>query len=110
LASINEYRYRISLYKKVLSPNTWGGYSTTLTLIDTIWAGMTPLQGKELMQYKQLYPTATTIFKIRYRPDITTNIVIKYGSTKYNIVSYIDVNNLHDEIIIYAEVNNSEKK
>jgi len=40
LVSINEYRYRISLYKKILSPNTWGGYSTTLTLIDTIWAGM----------------------------------------------------------------------
>ena len=109
MADINNYRSRILIYKRVYTPTDLGGFTETLTLIDTVWAKITPMQGKELLNYRQVYPTAQDKINIRYRPDMNPDFKILYGSTYHNILSVIDINNLHDELEIITEVKQSEQ-
>ena len=104
MADINNYRSRITIYKRAYTANSHGGFSQTWTEVDTVWCKIIPLVGREGMQYKQAYPTAQYRVVIRYRPDVSTDMRLYYNKKYYNILSVVDINNMQDEIEIMTEL------
>jgi SPP1 family predicted phage head-tail adaptor len=109
MADINNYRSRIKIYRRVLTSNSFGGFSQTQTEVDTVWCRITPLTGRESLQYKQVYPTADYRILMRYRPDVNTNYRLFYNNRYMNILSVTDIDNRHDELEILAERKQSEE-
>lgn len=108
MADINNYRSRITLEKLTYTSNDFGGFTKTWNEISAVWANILFVSGKELIQYRQVYPTMQVKIKIRYRSDITTDYRIKYKNTYYNILSIIDIDNMQDELEIIAGSDPSE--
>jgi SPP1 family predicted phage head-tail adaptor len=100
MADINNYRSRIDIQKISYTSNNFGGYTTTWTTIDTVWASISPLTGKEVFLYRQMYPKIEYKVQIRYRKDINPDYRIYYNKKYFNILSVIDINNLQDELIL----------
>ena len=109
MADVNKYRSRITLYKRAYTSNDMGGYVQTLVSIDTIWASFDNLSGKESLQYRQLYPTAQSKIKVRYRPDINPDFKVMYNKRYYNILSVVDIDNMQDELELIVEVQQNEQ-
>lgn len=108
MADINKYRSRVGIYKRVYTSNDMGGYSQTLSEISTVWCNITPLVGRELMKYSQVYPTAQYKITMRYRPDVNTEMKLYYNKHYWNILSVQDLDNMQDELEILAQNTPSE--
>lgn len=108
LTNINNYRSRIKLYNEAHTSNSYGGYSLTKTYVDTVWAEIIILSGREEYIYKQVYSTAQIKIKIRYRHDINTKWKIFYKKKYLQILSIVDLENRHDELEIICKEVESE--
>ncbi len=54
------YRQRVELYDRPeATTDTWGQPSPTPVLIGTFWAEIVPLAGNEMLNVRQMWPTAT---------------------------------------------------
>jgi SPP1 family predicted phage head-tail adaptor len=108
LVDVNKYKNRIIIEKAGLTSNGMGGYVKVYATRCTVWASVIPLAGAEGMRYKQVYPTATYKVSMRYRSDIDTDCRVKYYHQMYNILSVVDVDNAHEELILMLEVRPDE--
>ena len=108
MGNVNTYKNRITIEKAALTSNGTGGYVKVYSTRCTVWASVLPLAGAEGMRYKQVYPTATYKVLMRYRSDIDTDCRVKYYHQVYNILSAIDVDNAHDELLLLLEVRPDE--
>jgi len=104
MVNIDNYKSRIKFEKISYVSNDFGGYTTTWAEVFTTWAQISPLQGREAVEYRTIYPTAQYIIRIRYRHDIKFTMRIFYNNRYLNILGPpMDVNNLHEELVILAE-------
>ena len=108
MADIGNYRSRVKIYKRVYTSNGMGGFSQTLSEVDTVWAEVMPMSGREATRFRQAYPTATFRIRMRYRRDVNTDYKIYYNSKYHNILYVEDTDNKQDELIILTEVTESE--
>lgn len=69
----------------------------------TVWANVKHVRGSEFFAAAAVQAEQTVTFTIRYRSEITTDNVIKYGDTLYNIRAINDPSEGHDIQIITAE-------
>lgn len=69
-----------------------GGYDNVLTTFKTVWAYITPLQGREFWQAKQSGSQVSHRVVIRYTPDITRSHVISFNGKYYDIQFIFNVN------------------
>jgi head-tail adaptor len=61
------YRQRVTLYDVPESnTDTWGQPSQEPTSIGTFWAEVRPLKGDEMLNVRQVWPTATHKVKMRW--------------------------------------------
>lgn len=110
MVNVNDYKSRVKIYvKKTYATNDFGGYSTSWTLVDTVWGKLDPLSGRELIQYKQNFPTAQYAVRIRYRAKMNTNMRLRYRSRNLDIHYIEDIGNRHEELKIICEDVNDEQ-
>ena len=109
MANINEYRSRIQIYKRAYTTNSMGGFTQTMTLVDTVWCKVEPLTGLEEFRYQMAYAIGKYKVTMRYRPDVNTDMKLFYRKNYMDIISVQDVNSMRDELEIMAEVTHGEQ-
>lgn len=92
---------RIQISKLVTgSPtvNEFGEPNTSWESLDTVWAAIEPLSGREFWAQQQVQSEITVRIRIRYRDDILPGMKAEYGSKKYVIQNVIDRDEQHAEL------------
>lgn len=80
----------------------FGGLVSEWSEIATVWASVEPLHGRELVAAQSVAAETTTKITMRYRSDITTANRITFDGKFYNLLSIIDPQLRHRELIIMA--------
>lgn len=82
------------------SPKTddLGTPNTTWEELDTVWAAIEPLAGREFWAQQQVQSEITVRIRIRYRDDIIPGMKAEYGSKTYMIQNVIDKEEQHREL------------
>lgn len=71
--------------------------------VATVWASAEPLRGREYFAAAAVNRENTVRFRIRYKPDVSSDMRIKYDGRFFDIQSVIDVNERHKELHLMAE-------
>lgn len=84
-------RHRVELqdYTWVQNQNT-GAITYLWVMVDTIWASIEPLQGREFIAAQAIQSETTVRIRMRYRAGMKTSMRIVHDMVLYNIVSIID--------------------
>jgi SPP1 family predicted phage head-tail adaptor len=92
---------RITIYQLVTgSPvaDELGNPNTTWDDIETVWAAIEPISGREFWAQQQVQSEITVRIRIRYRDDILPGMKAEYGSKTYVIQTIIDKDEKHQEL------------
>jgi SPP1 family predicted phage head-tail adaptor len=99
-----ELDQKITIYREVLSADGFGGQNVALTvLVDSTWAQVRPMSGRESERFDKLNAEMTNLFAIRYRSDIREDDRIKWGDEYYNIRAIMKSGGRKLYLEIYAE-------
>ena len=82
---------RITIESATLSVNAVGESVKAWATLDTVWAGVSALSGKEYVGAAQVVGEEQLIFRIRYRTDVTLHNRIIYNSEEYDIQHIAEV-------------------
>lgn len=92
---------RVTLQTFTQTDDGAGGFIDGWQDITTVWASITPLQGRELYQAQQVDAEVTHRVTIRYRENVNSDMRILYNNRELTIQSIINVdeNNRFLELI-----------
>lgn len=62
-----------------------------LAEVKTVWASVEPVRGREYQEAQRIRPELTYKVTARYHKGITPDMIIKWGSRRFDIVSVINV-------------------
>lgn len=98
-------RHRITLQTLNKTEDGTGGYLENWSDVVTVWAQVQPLNGTERYNWSQISNDIAYRVTIRYRPNITPDMRVKYGNKIFQIESIIDVDERHTELqLLCSEV------
>lgn len=83
-------RQRVELQDRTVTQGSYGEAQVTYSTLDTVWAAVEPLQGREFIEGQQLQAEVTTRIRIRYRDGIAPEMRVVHGTHTYDIVSVIE--------------------
>lgn len=75
-----------------------GQPNTSWEELNTVWAAVEPLSGREFWAQQQVQSEITTRIRVRYRSDITVGMKAEYNSKTYVIKYVIDYQEEHKEL------------
>lgn len=87
---IGKLRKRIAIQSNGEVADSYGQLTKTWTTLDTRYAAVEPLQGRELLQAQQVDSLITHKISMRYYAA-NTKMRVLYGSRIFNITSVINV-------------------
>ena len=96
-------RHRVTVEQPVVSSDGYGGNTVSWAIFATVWAAVEPLSGREYFQAQQAQATVTHKVAMRYIPGVTPRMRIKHGSRYLNIISAIDTDERHRELVLMCE-------
>ena len=70
---------RITIQARTIARDTFGGETITYTDLDTIWANITTVSGREYYLARQVNSEVEFEITVRYRTDINPTRRIKYS-------------------------------
>lgn len=83
---------RIELQAATQTADGMGGFTSSWTTQQTVWAAIWPTSAKELMQSAQNTMEISHRIRIRYKSTLIPSWRIKYGTRYFNILSIINPN------------------
>jgi len=89
---------KINLIKYVEVENEIGELEQKLNSYKKIWARIEPTKGKEYLENKKIQAEQMYKLTVRYREDITTDMLIKYKDKLLNINAIIDPYMAHERL------------
>jgi SPP1 family predicted phage head-tail adaptor len=95
-------RHQVTIQSITSTPDAYGGSVDSWIDVATVWASVEPLQGRELVAAQSVSAETTTKITMRYRSDITAAHRITFEGKFYNLLSLIDPELKHRELIIMA--------
>jgi SPP1 family predicted phage head-tail adaptor len=96
-------RQRVTIKDKSVSQNSYGEEVITWNDVDTVWAAVEPLRGREFLEGKQITAEVSTRIRIRYRSGITPEMQVVFGSITYDIHSIIHIEEREREIHLMCQ-------
>lgn len=96
-------RHKVNIQTASESLDTSGTPTYTWGTLYTAWMEITPLQGRELFNVKQILPEVTLQGRMRYRSGITTSARISFGSKIYGIDGIVNTEEKNKELILYLK-------
>ncbi len=96
-------RHRVTLEKKILTADNGGGYSASWEQIAVLWAEIQRIKGGEGQIYGKVNASATHLFRLRYRSDITAEMRLCYDNRIFNIRAIHNSEERDRMLNIYAE-------
>lgn len=92
-------RHRVTIQKKTVVRDTYGGETVTWADVATVWAEVAPIGGREYYGAGQTLAESTFTVTMRYRSDIVPAWRLMHGTKVYEIMVVIpDVK--HTELLI----------
>lgn len=93
-------RHRVVVQEKVVDRNEYGEEELDWSDIDTVWAAVEPLRGREFIEAERAGAEVTTRIRLRYRSDITAAMRVTWNSHVYDIHSVINLDGLGRELVL----------
>lgn len=85
-------RHRIDIRQPSTERDTYGEPVVTWSTLDTVWASVEPMNGKEVFKAGQILDLIPTKIVIRYRDDMTTKMRVRWvkdATTRYFKIHHI---------------------
>lgn len=95
-----DYRHFVTIQEPVETTDDLGQAVTTYRDTATVHAAVEPLEGRELFAAQAIHAEVTTRVRIRFRPGVTSRHRIVYGARIMNVLSVIDPEERHREIVM----------
>ena len=87
---ISDLNKQVILQHETKVSDLMGGFTSTWTDGDTIWAAIWPISASEMIQSMQSELVVTHRIRIRYRKAFRATYRIKFGNRYVNIVSVLN--------------------
>jgi SPP1 family predicted phage head-tail adaptor len=87
--SAGKYRYRIQLYSKGETTDSYGQKIPQFSLYRVVWADLQIGSGREFYAVSRRIPELSGIIVIRYDANVLPNMRIVYGSQTFEILAII---------------------
>jgi SPP1 family predicted phage head-tail adaptor len=100
--TIADMRNRIVIEQKTETRGTSGGVVPNWTTLDTVWAEEIASRGREFFAARGLIAEKNTVFRIRYRADVTAKHRIQFDGRIWNIVDTIAEKGQRRSMLIYC--------
>jgi SPP1 family predicted phage head-tail adaptor len=84
-------RERITVQRKSVTRDAFGGETITWTDVATVWAEAQPIGGREYTALRQAQSEITIRFRLRYLAGVTPAMRVSWNGGQYDIVEVIDV-------------------
>ena len=88
---IGSFRHRVIIEALQTAPDGGGGVTESWAEIDTVWAGISPRVGREIVQADRITGTLTHEIFIRYRADVRPAMRFRKGQRVFHIQACEDV-------------------
>jgi SPP1 family predicted phage head-tail adaptor len=95
-------RHQITIQRKSLTTDEYGGPVETWADVDTVWASVEPLSGRELANAQTVNAEITTRITMRYLAGVIAADRIVFEGRFYNLQSVIDEEMKHRQLVIMA--------
>lgn len=106
----SQLKHRITIQVKTESVSATGEPTEAWATHLTVRAAVVPALGREFFQAYQKQDESMVKFRMRYTSDLAalnpSDHRISFNSNTYDIVSVIDVNTAHKEILIMGRLHN----
>ncbi len=89
--NIGRARKRVTIQRIAITKNSVGEAVKTPHNVARVWAGITPLMGRELVTAQQYHAETTHLIEIRFRTGITPNLQIVLGARLFTILAALNV-------------------
>jgi SPP1 family predicted phage head-tail adaptor len=96
-------RHKITFQLLQGDQNSYGEPINTWVDFATVRASLEPLLGNEFFRAEAVQSKVEVKFRTRYIPGVNNAMRIQHGSDAYEIISAIDVQSRHRELLIYAK-------
>ena len=93
-----QLRHRVTIQQKSVARNSYGEEVITWADVDTVWASVEPLRGREFIEMRRAGAEVTTRIRMRYRSGIAPEMRVVYGSHTYDIKSVVHVEERQREL------------
>ena len=94
---------KITIQQIGTAKDSFGQMVETWVDVQTVYASIEPLTGKEFFAAKQIHSELTTTIKIRYLAGVDTSKRVKYGDRIFDILAIIDPNERHVELYLMCK-------
>jgi len=97
-----QLRKRITIQRRALAQDTFGGQSSTWTDWQTVWAQISPASGSEVMAAQAVHERISHTVSMRYIDGVTAAMRIVYKDRFFNIVLVRNVDERSRQLEILA--------
>jgi SPP1 family predicted phage head-tail adaptor len=80
--------------------DAFGQPNTSWEELDTVWAAIEPITGREFWAQQQIQSEITVKIRMRYRNDIAVGMKAEYSGKVYTIKYVIDYQESHRELML----------
>lgn len=91
-------RQRVTIQEKNVTQNEYGEEVITWDDVNTVWAAVEPLQGREFLEAQRAGAEVTTRIRIRHRDGIEPEMRVSWGDHAYDIEAVIAIEERQREI------------
>ena len=96
-------RHRVALHSLTGAQDDYGEPIETWAAYATVWARVSPLQGKELINAQQVLAECTHDVEIRYNSNVTAADRVIHKSRTLEIMSIIDPDERNKNLILICK-------
>jgi len=102
MVTIGQLRHRVTIQRPTITGDGMGGGARTWTDVATVWASIEPLRSGAFWQAQQTQAKTTHTIVIRYRPGITTDYRIAFGSRHFQIDAIQNPSESNRYLLLYC--------
>ncbi len=97
---------RVTLETVTVTRDVVGGPVETWAVLDTVWAEVKPLTGKQIAQAQQVGAALSKAVTIRYRSGITSALRVRFFDGATAKVQWVEEHRREDRIVLIVEDRN----
>ena len=101
---IGKLRQRITFLTPPIDKDDYGELIINWPDFKTVWASKEPIIGRELFTALTTDAKVEVKFRCRYVPGISNDMRIRHRADVYEIISAIDVESVHKELLCYCKL------
>lgn len=97
-------RHRVQVQEQTASKDSHGTPVNVWTTLETRWASVEPIIGREYFQSRQINAEVTTKFRFRYTDSIKPKMRLVHGGQWFDVVSVLPIETIKNELVVMASL------